>query len=95
MIPQFPDSRDMTIEDKPVLDAILAAEPPQISAYTFTNIFAWREAYGATISRLGEHVLVLCSQNGSLSCLKPLGAGPIRSRRRGDPEKRAAACHVR
>jgi hypothetical protein len=67
----------MTIDDKPAFDAIFAADPPEISAYTFTNIFAWRGAYNTTISRLDDHILVLCDRDGAVSCLRPLGNGPI------------------
>jgi len=77
MIPEFPESREMTLADKPAFDAIFAAHPPEISAYTFTNIYAWRNAYDSTISRLGDHTLVPCSRAEGLSCLRPLGDGAI------------------
>lgn len=78
MIPEFPDSREITLADKPLFDSIFAANPSELSAYTFTNIFAWRGAYDATVSRLGEHILVLCDLGDSIACLQPLGEGPIR-----------------
>jgi hypothetical protein len=78
MIPEFPDSRQITLDDKHLFDALFAAKPPEISAYTFTDIFAWREAHGTTVSRMGEHILVLSNINGETACLQPLGDGPIR-----------------
>lgn len=78
MIPEFPSSRPITLDDKPIFDAIFAAHPPEISAYTFTDIFAWREAHGTTISRLGEHTLVLSEIDSEMTCLQPLGEGPVR-----------------
>ena len=78
MIPEFPTSRELNLGDKPAFDGIFAAKPPQHSAYTFTNIFAWREAAHTTVSRLGDHVLVLYDLGDEMSCLEPLGEGAIR-----------------
>lgn len=78
MIPEFPDSREITLADKPIFDAIFAANPPDMSAYTFTNVFAWRGAYDATISRLGEHILVLRDLGDEIACIEPLGDAPVR-----------------
>ena len=43
-IPDFPNARPLALEDKPWLDRLLAEEQPEVSQYTFTNIFAWRKA---------------------------------------------------
>ncbi len=72
-IPEFPESRHIAIEDKALFDALFAAGPPEISAYTFTNIFAWRGAYDTRLSRIGECVLVHYNRLGTLRCLAPLG----------------------
>ncbi len=77
MIPEFPQSREVTLADKPLFDAVFAARPPELSAYTFTNIFAWREVYGTSVSRLAEHLLVLHDHDGRCRCLEPLGDPPI------------------
>lgn len=77
MIPEFPDCREIALDDKPLFDAIFAAKQPEISAYTFTNIYAWRGAYDAVVSRVGDHVLVLCDLGDRLVSLEPLGEGPI------------------
>ncbi len=71
-IPEFPDSREITVADKPLFDSIFAAAPPEVSAYTFTNIFAWRNAYSSTVSRLGDYVLVLSDHGDRLACFQPL-----------------------
>lgn len=77
MIPEFPESREVTLEDKPLFDALFTAHPPEISAYTFTNIFAWRHAHGTTISKLDDHILVVQDYGDHIACLEPLGEGPI------------------
>lgn len=77
MIPEFPQRRQIELGDKPLLDSLFAACPPELSAYTFTNIFAWREGHGSEVSRLGDHILVLQDYGGRTVCLEPLGTGPI------------------
>ncbi|MHB9038039.1 MAG: DUF2156 domain-containing protein [Armatimonadota bacterium] len=77
-IPEFPGSREIVLEDKPILDHIFAENPPEISAYTFTNIFAWRNPHGTTLSRIGD-CLILTDQVGDRKfCLEPLGTGDVK-----------------
>lgn len=75
-IPEFPDSREILLDDKPIFDRLFAARPPEISAYTFTNIFAWRESHDAAVSRLGDHLIIHYNPAGRRICLEPLGDGP-------------------
>lgn len=72
-VPEFPDSRELTLEDKPLFDRIFAADPPELSAYTFTNIFAWRQSYDTRLSRIGDCLLVHYNRDGLNVCLAPLG----------------------
>ncbi len=73
-IPEFPDSRPIELEDKPLIDALLAERQPEISAYTFTNLFAWRQPHGVRLSRIGGSVLPSYTDHGH-TCLEPLGGG--------------------
>ncbi|MCE5197447.1 MAG: phosphatidylglycerol lysyltransferase domain-containing protein [Armatimonadota bacterium] len=75
-VPEFPESREIVLGDKPLFDSIFAANPPEISAYTFTNIFAWREPHRSTISRVGDSVIVIDKPKGYMTCLEPLGGDP-------------------
>lgn len=77
MFPEFPESRPISLDDKPVFDSVLAANPPEVSTYTFTNIFAWGAACGTELSRLGDHIIVF---RDTATCLEPLGkaaVGPV------------------
>lgn len=73
--PEFPDSRRIALDDKPAFDACFAARPPELSAFTFTNIFAWREPNDSSVSRIGEHIIVQQSHAGQTVCLEPMGNG--------------------
>jgi uncharacterized protein len=56
--PQFPDMADLDLAHKPVLDALFRKLRPRTSELTFTNLYIWRHAYGARVTRLGEAVCV-------------------------------------
>ncbi len=73
IIPQYPESREIRLEDRPVFDRIFAARSPQLSAYNFTNIFAWREPHNTGLSKIGENIIVHYNPEDRRICLEPLG----------------------
>jgi uncharacterized protein len=58
-IPQFPDLAPLELACKPALDAAFAACLPRISEFTFTNLYIWRHAYGAMITRFDDIIFLL------------------------------------
>jgi len=76
MIPEFPQSRPITLGDKLLFDSLFSARPPDISAYTFTNIFAWSGVRNTEISKVGDHIVLAEQHDGHITCLEPLGPGP-------------------
>ncbi len=72
-LPVFPDVRPICLEDKPLFDSILSAFPPQVSELTFTNLFAWRKAYGFVVSSLLGYLLIASSKGDKLDFLDPIG----------------------
>lgn len=73
-IPEFPANREVLLSDKPMFDEALARMRPEISAYTFTNIFAWRDCHKARLSRLMDALLVTYNEHEPAVCLEPIGA---------------------
>jgi hypothetical protein len=71
-IPFFPQVRPLALEDKLLIDKLLAAQQPEISEYTFTNLFAWRKAYDFCLSQAGEAVLVISCRDGRFNIFDPL-----------------------
>ena len=61
-IPEFPQFKDFSLEEKPLLEAALLKFPPVISEFTFTNLFIWRHAYQLKISRLKNSICLLSSK---------------------------------
>jgi hypothetical protein len=57
-IPEFPNARPLALEDKPLFDRLFAEAQPEVSQYTFTNIFAWRKGRNTQVSQLNGVVLV-------------------------------------
>lgn len=58
-IPQFPGLAPLDLTHKPALDAAFARLRPQISEFTFTNLYIWRHAYGAMITRFDAVIFLL------------------------------------
>ncbi len=57
-IPRFPDLADLDIEHKPAIDALCADLKPRTSELTFTNLYIWRHAYAAKVTRLDDVVCI-------------------------------------
>jgi len=76
-IPRFPESRAIDLGDKTRFDAAFAADPPAISEFTFTNLYAWRDAYGLKVSELDEFLVVSAEYDGARGFFKPAGPGDL------------------
>jgi hypothetical protein len=69
------DFRPLAFDDKPLLDAALAADPPEISELTFTNLWVWRRKRSVAIARdAGGALALLCEEHGQRFFLPPIGA---------------------
>ena len=65
----------LSLEDKPRVDAALAAAPPIISELTFTNLWAWRRKRAVFMATDETGALVLlCEERGRRFFLPPVGA---------------------
>lgn len=72
-IPDFPKKRALCFQDKPLLDDLFRKNPPSASEYTFTNLFAWQEAYSFSLSRLHGCILIISrTKAGNISIFDPL-----------------------
>ncbi len=79
-VPRFPECREISISDKERFDAVFTQRPPELSAYTFTNIFAWRKAHDWRVSELDGSLIVHSQGTQGISCLEPIGAyDPVRT----------------
>jgi uncharacterized protein len=99
LIPEFPACREVALSDKPAFDAALSCMQPEISAYTFTNVFAWRDAHKLGLSRLMDALLVTYREHDPAECLEPIGTSDplavMGEAMRLDPDLRFAYLHRR
>lgn len=77
-IPAFPEFRPIILEDKPAFDAALSANPPELSTYTFTNLFAWRMPYKVSVSTLDGLIIVRDEVDGKHVYFEPMGSGDVK-----------------
>ena len=76
-IPEFPQFKDLSLEERVLIEAAFLQFPPSISEFTFTNFFMWRHAYQLKISRL-QNFLCLLSDKGETSFFfPPIGEGDV------------------
>jgi hypothetical protein len=56
--------KPLELKDKPIFDKYFKEFPPEISEYTFTNLFMWRDLYQFLWTEK-DHTLILISQKDS------------------------------
>jgi hypothetical protein len=76
-VPEFPEFRDLTLEDKPLFDQLFSLSPPVISEFTFTNLFIWRNCYQTKISLLQKFLCLLSARGEASFFFTPLGEGDV------------------
>jgi uncharacterized protein len=76
-VPEFPQFKDLNVEDKPLFDQLFTQFPPVISEFTFTNLFIWRRAYQTKISRFRDFLCLLSEQEQNSFFFPPIGEGNV------------------
>jgi len=74
-IPVYPEFKAIELEDSSAFDQALKKDPPVISELTFTNIFAWRQAYKFESSLLGGFIILRSLSSGRHIFFPPIGEG--------------------
>ena len=72
-IPEFPNAREIYLEDKPLFDEAFAKYPQEHSTYTFTNLFGWREGHNWKLSQVNNSLVVAGSYMDITIPLEPIG----------------------
>lgn len=76
-ISEFPQFKDLSLEERAALDAAFVKFPPSISEFTFTNLFIWRHAYQVKISRFQNFICLLSDKGESSFFFPPIGEGDV------------------
>jgi len=74
-IPEFPQFKDFSLEEKPLLEGAFLKFPPVISEFTFTNLFIWRQVYQLRISHLNGFICLLSDKGDPSFFFPPIGEG--------------------
>ncbi len=76
-VPEFPQFKDLSLEEKPLFDTLFNLFPPVISEFTFTNLFIWRYAYQLKISRFKNFLCLLSDRGEKSFFFPPIGEGDM------------------
>jgi hypothetical protein len=76
-IPEFPQFKGLSLEDKPLFDSLFKLFPPIISEFTFSNLFIWRYAYELRISRFRNFLCLLSDRGENSFFFSPIGEGDM------------------
>jgi uncharacterized protein len=76
-VPEFPQFKDLTLENKPLFHHAFTQFHAQISEFTFTNLFIWRHAYQIKISRFHTLLCLLSDQGENSFFFPPIGKGDM------------------
>ena len=76
-VPEFPQFKDLSLEDKPLFDLNFTQYPPVIFEFTFTNLFIWRHAYLIKICRLENFLCLLGEKEDHPFFFPPIGEGDV------------------
>ena len=74
---EFPQFKDLSLEEEPLFDELFSRFPPVISEFTFTNLFIWRHAYRIKISRFQNFLCLLSAQGRNSFFFPPIGEGDV------------------
>lgn len=80
-VPTFPKVRDLRFKDQVILQQVFQIHPPNISEYTFTNLYVWQTTHPVQISQLTSTLLIL-RFNAALNhmmFLPPIGNTPLQT----------------
>lgn len=57
-VPELPQTRELTLDDRELVEGLLAVDRPDISELTFTNLFIWRHAYELRLARVDDTLCI-------------------------------------
>ncbi|HNX80624.1 MAG TPA: phosphatidylglycerol lysyltransferase domain-containing protein [Candidatus Omnitrophota bacterium] len=78
-VPEYPVFEPMCLGHQGFFDQAFAKNPPEISEFTFTNLYAWRNAYRFYVARYDDFLIVRSDAKGIPCFLEPIGTGDKRA----------------
>ncbi len=78
-IKPYPEFQPLEKEYKPIFDDLFLRFPPQISEFTFTNLYSWRKIYNLSLAKLGDFIILRSGKDNQKRYFMPLGEGSIKT----------------
>lgn len=74
MIPEYPESTELSLVLRPVLHPLFQQLPDGISEFTFANLYLFRESHQYRLTRLADGLIVLTGRDANIPFfMSPLG----------------------
>jgi hypothetical protein len=77
-ITSYPLFEPLKKEHKPLFDTVFKNNPPEISEFTFTNIYSWTHAYNFEVSMLQDLIILKSTAGNTRRFFNPLGLGDVK-----------------
>ncbi|MDD5130508.1 MAG: phosphatidylglycerol lysyltransferase domain-containing protein [Candidatus Omnitrophica bacterium] len=77
LIPNYPQFVPLDFKHKQFFDAAFKNHPPEISEFTFTNLFSWRRVYGYQVSLLNGLIVLRADAGKPVCFMQPIGSGNL------------------
>ena len=77
-IKEYPAFGPLAREHKPLFDRVFKENPPQISEFTFTNLFAWRDVYALSLCRFEGFYIFRSDSLQRTRFFPPIGTGAVK-----------------
>jgi uncharacterized protein len=75
VVSAYPRFEALGIEHKGLLDELFKCYPPEISEFTFTNLYSWRHTYGFSLSLLEDFIILKSGLKDKSGFFDPIGTG--------------------
>lgn len=72
MLPQYPDFKQLDLSHKDIFEEAFKKNPPQISEYTFSNLYSWRKHYNFSISQLKDFIILKSEYDRQIHFFPPI-----------------------
>lgn len=78
-IQAYPNFNLLAMEDQDMLNQAFKNNPPVISEFTFTNLYAWREIYKLQVASLDNFIIIRSDSQKQMRFFSPIGSGNIKA----------------
>lgn len=74
----YPLFEPLKKEHKPLFDGVFKSNPPEISEFTFTNLYSWGHAYNFEVSMLRDLIILRATVGNMRKFFNPIGGNGVK-----------------